>query len=196
MDIGTAKEKNLPVPQHLIDIKNPGEKITVVEYQTLAYSIIDDLLSKNILPVLTGGSMLYAEAVLNGYLFNGQQKPRYSTLKIAIKIDRNLLKARVAQRTQFWLKEGILDEIKTLLEQGVTLEWLDWCGQEYKYFSQHILGQISLEEAIDKTNTSINQYIKRQYTWWRRHPDLHWIDGIEEAKALIGQFLKCDSPAG
>ncbi|MBU6389883.1 hypothetical protein KGQ71_05215 [Patescibacteria group bacterium] len=196
MDIGTAKEKDLPVGQHLLDIKNPGEKITVGEYQRLAYAVIDRLLSQDVLPFLVGGSGLYAESVLNGYIFAGngeksrRQKSRYQSLKLGITLPRQELRQRVADRTERWLQDGLLDEITRLLAAGVEPEWLSWCGQEYRYFTAYLLGEIGLEEAVAKTNTSINQFIKRQYTWWRRHPDVIWVSGGQEAEAAVRRFLE------
>lgn len=192
MDIGTNKDKT--VPQALIDIKDPGEKMTVAEYQGLAYQEIDRAHAAGALPILVGGSMLYAEAVLNGYIFqegqkSDRQEPRYRTLKLAPLVGREVLKQRIAARTREWLDAGLLDEIRGLLATGVSPAWLDRCGQEYRYFTRHLQGEISLEEAIAQTNTSLNQYVKRQYTWWRRHGDVQWVESGERAAALTERFL-------
>lgn len=193
MDIGTAKEKDLPVPQHLIDILNPGQKITVGEYQKMAYRVIDEVLAAEQLPVLVGGSGLYVESVTDGYLFGGpgsrEKQPRYNVLKIGIQLEREELLARVQQRTARWLEEGLLTEIKDLFDKGVSPKWLDHCGLEYRYFTQHILGNLSLEEAEKLTNIALRQFIKRQYTWWRRHSDVHWVKETTEAITLTKAFL-------
>jgi tRNA dimethylallyltransferase len=193
MDIGTAKEKDLAVPQHLLDIRNPGERIAVGEYQALAYAVIDQLLADSKLPILVGGSGLYAESVLQGYLFGGPgeklAQARYESLKLGIEIDREVLKKRVSERTQCWIDEGLLDEIQRLLDQGVSVEWLESCGMEYNYLTQFLLGRMTREEALQKTNIAINQFIKRQYTWWRRHDDVYWVKNKEEAEELVRGFL-------
>ena len=192
MDIGTAKERELPVAQHLIDTKNPGEKITVGEYQAAAFMVIDELLARNALPVLVGGSGLYVEAVTEGYLFGGpglrQREPRYVSLKLGIDIERDELKRRVAVRMQT-RAEGILGEVKGLLATGVDPEWLEQCGIEYRYFSRAARGDISLEEAVRLASTATNQFIKRQYTWWRRHPDVTWVKDAAEAEKRVEEFL-------
>jgi tRNA dimethylallyltransferase len=195
MDLGTAKEKQLQVPQHLIDTKNPGELSTVAEYQALAYTCIDSLLQAGKLPVLVGGSMLYAEAVLNGYVFShgqksGVQVPRYTSLKIGITWEREDLKAWAGKRLAQRIDAGLLGEIEGLLASGVSREWLMSCGMEYRYLTQQVLGELTPEEAFAKTHQSINQYIKRQYTWWRRHHDIHWVSGSLEAESLVEQFLQ------
>jgi tRNA dimethylallyltransferase len=195
MDIGTAKEKQLKVPQHLIDIKNPGEKMTVAEYQALAYQAIDSCITRGKLPFLVGCSMLYAESVMNGYIFtpdgkSTEQSPRYAVLKLGILVERDELKKRLTARTDQWVEEGLLTEIRTLLDQGVPHTFLDHCGQEYRYFTAHLLGEIDLTTAKQLTNTSLNQYAKRQYTWWRRHDDIQWIASVDEAQSSIDVFRR------
>lgn len=193
MDIGTAKEKELAVPQHLIDIKEPGEKVTVAEFQQLAYAAIDDIFARGKQPFLVGASMLYAESIMEGYTFGGpaqkNRQARFETLKIGLDMDREVLKERVAKRTQQWITDGFLKEVKSLLDSGVSKEWLYQCGQEYRFFSQYLLGELTLEEAVSKTNISLNQYAKRQYTWWRRHADVHWVKDAAEAEELVADFL-------
>lgn len=195
MDIGTNKEKHLNVPQHLLDIKEPGERVTVAEYQVLAYRVIDELLAQGKVPVLVGGSMLYAEAVMNGYVFSESGKstaqlPRYTVLALAPQVDRAELKQRLAVRTQAWIKAGLLAEIRGLLAAGVPAEWLKKCGLEYRYVTEYIEGDLTEAEAIRLTNISLNQYVKRQYTWWRRRADLHWVSSPAEAKSLGKEFLE------
>jgi tRNA dimethylallyltransferase len=195
MDIGTNKDKKVTVAQHLLDIKNPGERITVAEYQALAYQVIDEIITRGKQPILVGGSMLYAEAVMAGYVFehdkkSTKQQPRYRVLKLAPRVDRAQLKIQLAERTQAWLKAGLLEEIQALLAAGTSPQWLESCGLEYRYLTQHLQGEISLDEAVSKMGISLNQYVKRQYTWWRRHNDIHWVESHNEAVALVEAFLQ------
>jgi tRNA dimethylallyltransferase len=194
MDIGTNKERPT-VPQHLVDILNPGERLTVADFQQQAYTVIDAVSARGALPILVGGSMLYAEAIMRGYQFAGElkqkssrQEPRYRVLSLAPEADRNLLKERLQQRTRDWVEAGLVEEIKGLLAQGVSADWLKSCGLEYRFFTQYVLGEIALDEAIRLTIISLNQYVKRQYTWWRRHPDLHWVKSVSEAERLVREF--------
>lgn len=193
MDIGTAKEKDLPIRQHLLDIRNPGERITVGEYQAAAYEVIDHLLAHDILPILVGGSGLYAESVLEGYVFAGAGKkekaPRYQSLKLAIDIPREELKERAYVRLQERVAQGLEQEVRSLLEGGVSPEWLDSCGIEYRYYSWLVLGKLTPEQALEKTRIAINQFIKRQYTWWRRHTDVVWVKDKEQALRFAKAFL-------
>lgn len=195
MDIGTAKETDLPVPQHLIDLKEPGERVAVGEYQALAYAVIDRLLAADRLPILVGGSGLYVEAVTEGYVFishgkSSKRRPRYQALKLGIAIEREVLKARAAERLRQRVEAGLIEEVRRLLEEGVDPQWLWRCGIEYRYFSGYLRGLYTLEEAIQRTETATNQFIKRQYTWWRRHGDVHWVESISEAEGLVADFLR------
>jgi tRNA dimethylallyltransferase len=209
MDIGTAKEKELPVPQHLIDILEPGEKVTVTWFQNQAYTVIDSLLQRGVLPVLVGCSMMYGEAVINGYQFPAEypgrravmeganggvnsplaQLPRYRVLKLGVDRGREELAIRVAQRTADWARNGLQEEIQALLKNGVSPQWLDHCGQEYRYFTRYLQGKITEKEAIEETNRSIAAYNKRQRTWWRRHSDLLWVKDFQEAELYVEKFL-------
>lgn len=209
MDIGTAKELDLPVPQHLIDILDPGERVTVAWFQQQAYRVIDTLLEKGVLPTLVGCSMMYAEAIINGYQFPAEypgrqavmegenggvgsplaQLPRYRVLKLGVERDRDEMAKRVDERTRAWVHNGLLEEIQSLLDSGVSPEWLEGCGQEYRYFTRYLKGELGLENAILETNRSIAQYTKRQHTWWRRHRDLIWVKDFDEAEPHIVKFL-------
>jgi tRNA dimethylallyltransferase len=195
MDIGTAKEKVLRVPQHLIDIKNPGEKITVAEFQTSAYYTIEDIIERRKLPFLVGGSMLYAEAVMNGYTFGEgalPSLPRYRVLKLGIDLPREELKMKAAKRLRERIDQGLVDEVRGLLDAGISPAWLEACGIEYRYFSRYVRGVSSLSESIRLTEIATNQYIKRQYTWWRRHDDILWLQKPEQAEAAIAHFVSAE----
>ena len=193
MDIGTAKEKELPVPQLLIDIRDPGERITVGEYQSLAYEAIDTLLASQILPVLVGGSGLYAECVLEGYEFGGpgakRKSPRYRNLKLGLDIDRQALKARARIRLLDRLDQGLVREVQALLEEGTDPEWLDRCGIEYRWVSRYLRGEVDADEMVLRIGLATDQFIKRQYTWWRRHNDILWITSDAQATTAVIDFL-------
>lgn len=194
MDIGTGKEKRLRVPQHLIDILNPGEPITVAQYQGMAYPVIDDILARGKLPLLTGGSMLYIEAVAKGYEFGGRGHrggaPRYDVLYLGITHPRPVLHERIRQRFERWLDDGLVEEVRSLLDRGVAPAWLEACGMEYKYVTQYATGRISFEEMRAKTVPSIRQYAKRQETWWRHHGPVTWVEDEATAVAALEAFLR------
>ena len=193
MDVGTAKEKILPVPQHLIDVSNPGERVTVGRYQALAYAAIDDCLGRQKVPVLVGGSGLYAEAVLEGYLFEGAGSQakllRYQSLRLALLVERDELRRRVKERL-LGRKELLITEIKTLLAAGIEPGWLISCGLEYRAFTLLAVGTINEQEAVEQTLKENYAFIKRQYTWWRRDPSVVWVNTKKQALKAASLFLE------
>lgn len=198
MDIGTAKEKDLRVPQHLIDIFDPGQAITVAEYQRLAYAAIDDVLARGKQPILVGGSMLYAQAVIDGYTFtpggkSQESMPRYKTLVLGLEWERTKLKTRATERLHQRIAAGLAQEVQALLNAGVSPAWLDDCGIEYRYFKRYLCGEISYDQAVSQTVIAIHQYIKRQYTWWRHHGEVHWFRDQKEALQAVQVFLHTPS---
>lgn len=195
MDIGTNKEQFADVPTHLLDWKQPGERVTVAEYQARAYEVIDSFHTRGVLPILTGVAMQYAEAITHGYVFGGpggqEAQPRYRVLELGIAVSKEALAQKLSHRTERWLKEGLVEEVQSLRGSGVSDAWLMSCGQEYRYVTQYLRGELSLEEAVEKTNASLRQYAKRWRTWYRRpaHQDMVWVEGYEEAKSAVQTFL-------
>ena len=192
MDVGTAKERYLPVPQYLIDTVNPGERVSVGEYQQMAYGVIDSCLQRKIVPVLVGGSGLYVESVLEGYLFGGagsrSKSPRYQSLRLALAVERDVLRQRIAERLDS-RTDALIQEISGLLADGVSPDWLLGCGLEYRAFTLLIQGAITLSEAREQTLQGNYAYVKRQYTWWRRDASVKWVPGHGEALELATAFL-------
>ncbi|HEX2935681.1 MAG TPA: tRNA (adenosine(37)-N6)-dimethylallyltransferase MiaA [Bacteroidales bacterium] len=107
--------------------------------------------------------------------------PQLSPLIVAIRFDRSIERERITQRLKDRLNAGMLDEVRELLRSGLTPDQLIYYGLEYKFLTQHIIGQITYEEMFTLLNTAIHQFAKRQMTWFRRMEKkgfrIHWIDG-------------------
>lgn len=107
--------------------------------------------------------------------------PKLSPLIIGIRFDRSIERERITQRLKDRLNAGMLDEVSDLLRSGLTPDQLIYYGLEYKFLTQHIIGQITYEEMFTLLNTAIHQFAKRQMTWFRRMEKkgfrIHWIDG-------------------
>ena len=95
------------------------------------------------------------------------------------------------------LKDRMIDEVKALLDSGVKAEDLIYYGLEYKFITQHILGQITWDEMFTLLNNAIAQFAKRQMTWFRRMErngiDIKWIQGnlpIAEKVNIVLKMLK------
>lgn len=191
MDIGTGKDireyeyNGAPVPYHLIDIVEPGVKYNVFQYQQAAFRAIQDIQQRDKQVVLCGGSGMYIEAVLQGYRFKFQDEGQIfsdpvNSILFGLRGDRDLIRTRITQRLEARLQEGMVEEIQSLLNEGVEAEKLIRYGLEYKFVTLYLLGEISYNEMFTQLNTAIHQFSKRQMTWFRRMErlsfDIHWID--------------------
>lgn len=89
------------------------------------------------------------------------------SLIFCVTIDRDTRRKRISKRLTERLKQGMLDEARTLLDSGVTLDTLMYYGLEYKYMALHLSGQITYDQMVTGLETAIHQFAKRQMTWFR-----------------------------
>lgn len=120
-------------------------------------------------------------------------KPRYDCLKLGVTWDRETLKRRIDERLQRRLDAGMIDEVRGLIDGGVSVEFLKKLGLEYRFITQYLTGEItSLEEMTVLLSTAIKQFAKRQMTWFRRDRDILWLDmeadPMRQACEAIGKF--------
>ena len=106
--------------------------------------------------------------------------PSINTLIIGLDIDRELRRARISKRLQDRLQEGMVEEVRRILESGVTPEDMIYYGLEYKYITNYIIGNLTYEQMVSELEIAIHQFAKRQMTWFRgmerRGFTIHWID--------------------
>ena len=122
------------------------------------------------------------------------RNPRYETLRLGVTWDRDTLRRRIDERLDRRLNEGMVEEVRGLLDRGVSEEFLLKLGLEYRFITQYLTGRIAtLEEMRDLLSTAIKQFAKRQMTWFRRDQTIHWLDmtadPAAQACALIDGFL-------
>jgi len=122
------------------------------------------------------------------------KQPRYETLRLGVTWDRETLRRRIDERLERRLADGMIDEVDGLLKRGVSEEFLLKLGLEYKFITQYLKGDIATEEELKLLlGTAIKQFAKRQMTWFRRDPSIHWLDmaknPVQQASALIDEFL-------
>ena len=127
-----------------------------------------------------------------------EDKP-LNTLLVGIKIDRERRRNNITTRLHARLKEGLVDEVKRLLDEGIPPENLIYYGLEYKYITEYIIGKTSYDETVRLLEIAIHQFAKRQMTWFRgmerRGFAIHWIDyemPLEEKIAEILSLAKTD----
>ena len=123
----------------------------------------------------------------------GKRSPRYETLKLGVTWDRETLKKRIDERLEKRLQAGMVEEVRGLMNAGVSTEFLMKLGLEYRYLARYLLGEIGYDQMVLELGNAIKKFAKRQMTWFRREENLHWIDmtadPVAQASALIGPFL-------
>jgi len=129
-----------------------------------------------------------------------KKAPRFDVLKLGVTWPREILKKRIDERLEARLKAGMVDEVRALLEEGISEVFLTKLGLEYKYLTWYLTGSISYDKMVEELGNAIKKFAKRQMTWFRRDPRIIWLDmvGDPEAEAAekITAFLSGDaSPA-
>ena len=126
--------------------------------------------------------------------------PRYELLKLGVTWPREILKKRIDERLETRLQQGMVDEVRALLDEGVSEEFLIKLGLEYKYLTWYLTGKIGYEQMKEELGNAIKKFAKRQMTWFRRDARIHWLnmaeDPVSEASELISGFLNGIRPAG
>ena len=258
LDIGSAKvtpEERALVPHALLDVVDPQETYTVSQYQQAAIAAIDDILARNFLPLLVGGSPQYIQAVVDNFDIprippqpalraelearplpdlltqleqldpksaatidrnnprrviralevcivsgkpfseqQGRSHPLYRSLLLGIQWPRETLYRRIDERVDERIQQGMVQEVRDLLEQGVTHERMEALGLEYRFVSRWLRGEfVSEAEMVQRLKYAIHDFTRRQLTWFRRDTRIVWIQGdsdmIENAESVVSDFL-------
>ncbi|KAA6348569.1 tRNA dimethylallyltransferase [termite gut metagenome] len=115
--------------------------------------------------------------------------PALKSLIIGLDIDRETRRQRITDRLRQRLEEGMIDEVKALLNNGVQPEDLIYYGLEYKYVTLYSMGQLTYEEMFVRLEIAIHQFSKRQMTWFRgmerKGFSIHWVKRLEEIEELM-----------
>ena len=106
--------------------------------------------------------------------------PLLSSLIIGLDVDREVRRSRISNRLKARLDEGLVDEVRKLLDEGVSPEQLIYYGLEYKFVTLFLMGAMSFDDMYKGLETAIHQFAKRQMTWFRgmerRGLNINWID--------------------
>ena len=270
MNIGTGKdyEEYLPFFKqnqdwlagiegvHLIDIVEAGESYNVAFFQRDFKKTYQDIISRNKIPILCGGTGMYIEAVLRNYedtqvpisqdfrnelslktdeelenIFHKKyaqvnQNADISTRKRLIRaieigkwklesvdwkkevfnlfLNRNeivfgidiaveIRRERITKRLHNRLENGLMEEVKSLLESGISAEKLIFYGLEYKFITKYLVGVLSYDEMTKRLEIAIHQFAKRQMTFFRsmerKGLKINWLDGKQTVAEMTTQLL-------
>lgn len=120
--------------------------------------------------------------------------PKINPLIIGVKYNREVERNRITQRLKQRLDDGMIEEVKTLLHNGIDKDTLIYYGLEYKFITQHIIGELTYNEMFTQLNTAIHQFAKRQMTWFRRMEKngfpIHWLEGEMALETKIETIIK------
>ena len=258
MDLGTGKDLadytvgNRTVPCHLVDIREPGYRYSIYEYQRDFHRVLADVRGRGAVPVLCGGSGLYVESVLKGYAMhevpeNAELRERlrdkslaeleeilktYKTLHnrtdtdtrqraireieirdyyrtpgaaltawpavpslvVGVQVDRDVRRERISRRLRQRLADGMVEEVRALLDEGIAPDDLIYYGLEYKYLTLCLTGRLTHDEMVRQLETAIHQFAKRQMTWFRgmerRGIPIRWVDGLLPREAKVAEVVR------
>ena len=116
-----------------------------------------------------------------------------NSLLVGVAIDRELRREKISKRLRARLDEGMVDEVRRILSNGVAPEDLIYYGLEYKFLTLYIIGKLTYEEMVSQLEIAIHQFAKRQMTWFRgmerRGCTIHWLDAILPMADKVEQIL-------
>ena len=120
---------------------------------------------------------------------NQEHKPIYDCLIIGLTTSRDNLYNRIDQRIDKMVNDGLLNEIKGLLDKGITFD--NQCMQAigYKEFKEYFDGNKSLQECIEQVKTNSHHFAKRQYTFFNNQMDIKWFEDTKQALEEVKKWL-------
>ncbi len=120
--------------------------------------------------------------------------PSLNVLTVGVSVDREVRRERISRRLVDRLENGMVEEVKGLLDSGLTVEQLVYYGLEYKFITLYLTGAMGYNEMVQGLETAIHQFAKRQMTWFRgmekRGVEIHWIDASLPREELVQMIKK------
>jgi len=263
MDIGSAKiteEEKEGVPHFLIDEFEPDEEFNIVIFQKLAHQYMEEIYSRGHIPILTGGTGFYIQAVLYGIEFDENQTDTayreelktyareygaealhkrlkqvdersaeqihannikrviraleyykqtgepiskhnevqhkkdspYRFVYFVLNRDRAELYRRIDFRVDNMIKQGLVEEVKGLLEKGYSRNLVSMQGLGYKEIAASLAGEMPMKEAIEIIKQNTRHFAKRQLTWFKREKNVTWIamEQYPDKEKLLKELLR------
>ena len=118
--------------------------------------------------------------------------PQINALTVGVMVDREVRRERISRRLRERLENGMVEEVRQLLDNGLLPEQLIYYGLEYKYLTLYLTGAMTYDDMASGLEVAIHQFAKRQMTWFRgmekRGVKIHWLDGSLPAGVLVEQI--------
>ena len=118
-----------------------------------------------------------------------REPPMYEYIVFAINMDREKLYERINKRVDIMLEQGLIEEVKNLLEMYKEFP-TSMQGLGYKEVASYLNGELTKEEMIEKLKMETRRYAKRQLTWFRKDPNIIWLDGLKSPEENIKIILE------
>ena len=120
--------------------------------------------------------------------------PKLKSLVIGVNFERELRRKRISERLKKRLDDGMVDEVKQLIDNGINTDTLIYYGLEYKFITLYLTGKITFDEMARDLEIAIHQFAKRQMTWFRgmekRGIKINWLDGEMPMEEKVDRVLK------
>ena len=123
--------------------------------------------------------------------------PDINCLVVGVDIARDLRREKISKRLRARLDEGMVDEVRRILDSGVSAEDMIYYGLEYKYLTNYVIGNLTYEQMVSELEIAIHQFAKRQMTWFRgmerRGFTIHWVDAclpMDEKVEVVCKLLQ------
>ncbi|MDD6143243.1 MAG: tRNA (adenosine(37)-N6)-dimethylallyltransferase MiaA [bacterium] len=167
------------------------EKLSTEELYAKLRSLVPDT---DVDPRNRNRVMRILEKIHDGDDVTPAKQARYETLRLGVTWDRAVVRQRIDERLDRRIEMGMIEEVKGLLDAGVSEEYMIKLGLEYKFVTQYLRGDYTLEEMKGLLATAIKQFAKRQMIWFRRDASIQWLDmtndPLKQACEKIDAFLQ------
>lgn len=183
-----------------------GYELNKVDFDETRYKELDEyeitdlieILKKNNPSLHNTTDLLVKDRIIRAIMISEKEKNKMllkktdiNSLTIGIKLDREVIKKKITARLESRLQNGMIEEVKRLINEGISFERLNLFGLEYKFIGKYLSGELSYNDMHQKLNSAIHSFAKRQMTWFRKMERegtiIHWINGAnyEEARQII-----------
>ena len=123
-----------------------------------------------------------------------REMPPIDSLIVGIAIDREERRRKITNRLRQRLENGMVEEVRSLLDEGIAADDLIYYGLEYKFVTEYVLGRLTYDEMFARLEIAIHQFAKRQMTWFRgmerRGFTIHWIDALLPMDEKVAKILE------
>jgi tRNA dimethylallyltransferase len=191
---GTGLYLSAILQNYKLNRKNPSfrkdlEKLSLEELKSLY--LVQNKFPHNTTDLLDSERTISALMILQSDPDNYTDTGTIKSFNIGINPGREEIKRRISKRLKIRLESGMIEEVKLLMENGITFERLVSFGLEYKYLAYYLTGKLSYNDMFQKLNSAIHNFAKKQMTWFRKMEKdgicINWIESNDftRAKTLI-----------